>query len=69
MQNIYERSAILKEMIEHNEIAMVGAVYDVQSGVVEFKDYEQELKQLNGKNNAQLASKLNELLREANIKK
>ncbi|KTC88443.1 SulP family inorganic anion transporter [Legionella cincinnatiensis] len=67
MQNIYKRSSILHDMIEKNEIAMVGAVYDVQTGKVHYKDYVYELNQLDGKDNYHLASKLNALLKEAKI--
>ncbi|KTD08940.1 inorganic transporter and to carbonic anhydrase (bi-functional) [Legionella gratiana] len=67
MQNIYKRSPILHDMIEKNEIAMVGAVYDVHTGKVHYKDYVYELDQLDGKENFHLASKLNDLLREAKI--
>lgn len=67
MQNIYKRSSILHDMIEKNEIAMVGAVYDVQTGKVHYKDYVYELNQLDGNENNHLASKLNALLKEAKI--
>ncbi|HEY5691006.1 MAG TPA: carbonic anhydrase family protein [Cyclobacteriaceae bacterium] len=39
-QEILENSPILKEMIEKDEIAMIGAMYDVTTGVVEFYDNE-----------------------------
>ncbi|MCE0723028.1 MULTISPECIES: bifunctional SulP family inorganic anion transporter/carbonic anhydrase [Legionella] len=67
MQKIYERSSILHEMIEQNDISMVGAVYNVQTGKVHFKNYEYELSQLGGKNYEHLASKLNGLLEEAKM--
>jgi carbonic anhydrase len=67
MQHIYERSSIIHEMIEKNEIAMVGAVYDVQTGSVRYKDYEYDLSKLGGNSNAHLSSKLNALLQEAKI--
>ncbi|KTD67096.1 inorganic transporter and to carbonic anhydrase (bi-functional) [Legionella steelei] len=68
MQKIYERSPILHQMIEKNDIAMVGAVYNVQTGKVHFNNYAHELSQLEGENNAHLASKLNALLEESKIK-
>lgn len=67
MHNIYKQSSILHEMMEKNEIAMIGAVYDVQTGKVHYKDYIYELEQLDGKENFNLASKLNALLKEAKI--
>lgn len=68
MQKIYERSSILHQMIEKNDIAMVGAVYNVQTGKVHFNNYAHELSQLEGENNAHLASKLNALLEESKIR-
>jgi carbonic anhydrase len=67
MQNIYDRSATLQEMIEHDELALVGAVYDVQTGTVHYSDYEKELHQLGGKDNSNLASKVTQILKEAKI--
>ena len=40
IRNIMSRSPILREMQDNNEIAIVGGVYDVQSGKVEFLGYE-----------------------------
>lgn len=68
IQKIYERSSILYEMIEQNDISMVGAVYNVQTGKVHFKNYEYELSQLGGKNYEHLAFKLNGLLEEAKMR-
>ncbi|MCW8409976.1 SulP family inorganic anion transporter [Legionella sp. PATHC035] len=67
IQKIYERSSILHQMIEKNDIAMVGAVYNVQTGKVHYNNYAHELSQLGGKNNDHLASKLNALLKESKI--
>lgn len=36
VENIIERSVILREMIEKTEIALIGALYDVETGQVEF---------------------------------
>ena len=67
MQNIYDQSTILHDMIKQDEIALVGAVYDVHSGQVAYKDYEQELNQLNGEKNKELATKVAQVLKEAKI--
>ncbi|WP_454780551.1 bifunctional SulP family inorganic anion transporter/carbonic anhydrase [Legionella sp. WA2022007384] len=67
MQEIYDRSSILHDMIEQNDIAIVGAIYNVQTGKVHYKNYEYELSQLGGKNYEHLASKLNTLLEESKI--
>jgi carbonic anhydrase len=36
MESIVERSVILREMIETGEIGLIGAIYDVETGLVEF---------------------------------
>jgi len=43
LQQIYERSDILKIMLDQDEVAMVGAMYNVESGKVEFEDYSGDL--------------------------
>lgn len=68
MQHIYERSPILQGMIEQNELAVVGAVYNVESGAVNYKGYAEELKQLGGEKNARLAEKVAHVLKEAKVK-
>lgn len=68
MQHIYENSPILKDMIEQDELAVVGAVYNVQSGAVHYSNYAEELNQLNGKKNDRLISKVAQVLKEANIR-
>lgn len=39
-KQILKNSTILKEMIEMNEIALVGGMYDVETGIVDFYDDE-----------------------------
>ena len=36
VENIIEQSVILREMIEKDEIGLIGALYDVETGQVEF---------------------------------
>jgi len=36
IENVRSQSLVLKEMEENNDIAIVGAIYDINSGVVEF---------------------------------
>lgn len=43
LQQIYTRSEILKIMIDQDEIAMAGAMYDVESGKVSFESYSEDL--------------------------
>lgn len=39
LQQLYKDSDILKEMIDDESIGIVGAIYDVATGKVDFKDY------------------------------
>jgi carbonic anhydrase len=36
VESVIERSIVLREMIEHGEVGLIGAVYDVETGSVEF---------------------------------
>lgn len=36
MQNILKKSPILKDMVDQNEIAIIGGMYDVETGIVDF---------------------------------
>ena len=36
VENIIERSVILREMIEKEQIGLIGAIYDIETGLVEF---------------------------------
>ena len=38
MENIRKQSPVLDEMIKNHEIGLAGAMYDVESGAVEFYD-------------------------------
>ncbi|MBS1538809.1 MAG: carbonic anhydrase [Bacteroidetes bacterium] len=40
MYHILEKSPILKEMIDNGEIAITGGMYDVETGVVDFYEYD-----------------------------
>ena len=46
MRHIYEESDILHDMLNTEQIGIVGAIYDVSTGKVNFKHFTQELKQL-----------------------
>jgi carbonic anhydrase len=66
LQQIYEQSSILKDMIDHHEIGLVGAVYDVSTGKVHFRDFSPILLGLKGKKiNQILASRLTALVDES----
>lgn len=67
LQSIYLQSEIVSTMIKEDEIGMVGAMYDVNSGKVKYKNYAEELIQLDVKANKELAAKLDQVLQEAKI--
>jgi carbonic anhydrase len=67
LKNIYLQSDIIQKMIDNDEVGMVGALYDVHSGTVKYKDYEQELRDLNGQEYNILTDKLNNVLKESKI--
>ncbi|BCA96432.1 sulfate transporter [Legionella antarctica] len=67
LQCIYLQSDIVGTMIKEDEIGMVGAMYDVNSGKVKYKNYTEELIQLDVKSTKELASKLDQVLQEAKI--
>lgn len=65
LQQIYERSEILKIMLDQDEIAMAGALYDVESGKVHFDSYAEDLALLcNHTPVSNLSSKLSGLLKQ-----
>lgn len=67
LQQIYQQSEILRQMVEHDHIGLVGALYDVGSGKVHFSDYSAILGHLNGKKiNQQMAGHLQKLIEDAN---
>ncbi|CAM2941925.1 bifunctional SulP family inorganic anion transporter/carbonic anhydrase [Legionella worsleiensis] len=67
MHQVYSQSDILKTMIKNAEIGMVGAVYDVNSGVVKFKNYAHELHELKGTNEKILIDQCESVLKQARI--
>jgi len=67
LHNIYGRSDILRTMIDSDEIGITGAVYDVNSGVVTYRNYAEQLAQLNVQDSEHLASKLDQILIEAKL--
>lgn len=67
LHSIYQQSDILKTMINQGDLGIVGALYDVSSGVVSYKNYAQELEQFPKQDNSILAQQLSEILTEAQI--
>lgn len=68
MKHIYKDSRIIRSMINDNDIAIAGAVYDVFSGEVRYQNYAEELGQLDG-NNTELAGKIEQVLLKAKMAK
>lgn len=67
LQQIYNDSEILRTMIEQEEISIVGAMYDVESGVVHFDHYTQELTRLCKNKENLLVEKVSKVLDEAGM--
>lgn len=67
LQQIYDNSEILRIMIDQDEIAIIGATYNVESGTVLFEDYSKEMTQLSGNNNHILTNKMHNMLDEAGL--
>ncbi len=62
MQHIYSESPVLREMIQAETIGIVGAVYDVNSGNVNFKDLSDQLYALAPGLNDQVAIKSSKII-------
>lgn len=67
MLKIYKESKILHQLIEQNEIAIIGANYDLKTGVAQFYPYSEELAQLDSQDHYSLAVKMQQLLRQAEL--
>lgn len=67
IRHIYHRSSILRQMIDSEDIAITGAIYDIQRGTVKYKNYAQELTLLEDKSSERLAKQLEKILIEAKI--
>lgn len=66
LYKIYDQSNILKNLIDSEQISMVGAVYEVDSGEVEFNDFTSFFSQLNEPESEKLANKIRKTLTDAN---
>ena len=65
LQQIYEQSKILRNMIDNDEIGIVGSVYDVSSGKVHFRDFSPVIKLLKGDQmNQRLSEHLSKLIKQ-----
>lgn len=66
LHQIYQDSEIIRIMIDQNEIGMIGAIYDVESGKVRFADFRHELHEVCNDGSI-LGDKMNKLLHQAKI--
>lgn len=63
LQGIYEGSPILKKQVEENNLGMVGAVYNVGTGKVQFKSFADRAKELHKNPNNALMKQLDYLIK------
>lgn len=67
LQQIYQNSEILRIMMDQDEIAIIGAIYDVESGKVMFADYANEMELMSHGNNENLTHKMHVMLNDAGM--
>lgn len=67
LQHIYQNSEILKLMIDQDDVAIIGATYDVESGKVLFADYAREMDQLSHGDSENLTTKMHIMLNDAGM--
>ena len=66
LQQLYQQSDIIRQMVVNDEIGLVGALYDVSSGKVHFRDFAPLVEHLNGKKmNHEMAQHLKKVFDEA----
>jgi len=65
LEHIYTQSDILKNMVRESKIGMVGAIYDVHTGIVSFNDFSTQLPTMGGVSNDPLKEDLHRLLVDA----
>jgi carbonic anhydrase len=63
LQGIYEGSPILRKQVEKSDLGMVGAVYDVGTGEVQFKSFGERAAELHKKPNQALIKQLDGLIK------
>ena len=67
LQHIYQESDILRILTDQEHIGIVGAVYDVNSGEVLFKDFSESIHNFGNKKSGQLIEKLRKLIDAAAV--
>ncbi|MFA5960749.1 MAG: SulP family inorganic anion transporter [Tatlockia sp.] len=68
IQQIFQDSAILKEMINQEHIGIVGAIYDISSGKVTFKDFAKDFDKLEPEADNALTEKVQNVFSLAGLK-
>lgn len=66
LKNIYKKSPIINDLITKEKVGMVGALYEVNSGEVQFNDFSPFIKKLDDPNTSELTAKLKKILTIAN---
>jgi carbonic anhydrase len=59
MLDIFDRSHILKELLEQGKIGMIGAMYDVNTGRVHFSEYAEQIQAFDAKHSKDLLATFN----------
>lgn len=67
IQHIYHESNILKIMIDQGEIGLVGALYDVTTGEVSFKDFSQTVSLFEKNTSQKLLENLQQMIKPENV--
>lgn len=67
LQHIYHESSILHLMINQEDLGMVGALYDVNTGEVTFKDFSSAIHKVCETEEADLTEKLHKVIETANL--
>lgn len=62
LQGVYEGSPILRKQVKNHELGMVGAVYNVATGEVDFKSFGERAAELHKKPNTALIKQLDDLV-------
>lgn len=65
LQHIYDESEILRNMIEHDSLGVVGAIYDVNTGEVHFKDFSSDVSLISQTEDTRLAEKVTQVFQAA----
>ncbi len=66
LHTIYHESDILRQMIDKEEVGIVGALYDINSGNVDFHDFSGFISQLNAVETSRLHDSLSKTIAAAN---